>query len=60
MAGLAPAIHAVGRVERPETSSGEKPRFHKALQRYSVDGRVKPGHDDRGSMACERLKPANS
>jgi hypothetical protein len=60
MAGLAPAIHAVGRVERPETSSGEKPGFRKMLQRRGVDGRVKPGHDDRGSMACERLQPTNS
>jgi hypothetical protein len=60
MAGLAPAMTRSGASNARKTSSGEKPRFHKALQRRGVDGRVKPGHDDRGSMACERSQPANS
>jgi hypothetical protein len=32
----------------------------KTCEATTRHGRVKPGHDDRGSMACERLQPANS
>jgi hypothetical protein len=30
------------------------------VQRRGADGRVQPGHDDRGPKACERLRPTNS
>jgi hypothetical protein len=54
---------AVRRIERPQAASrGEKPCFCKPLQRIApipgsslrqrgVDGRDKPGHDDKGSKA---------
>ena len=60
MAGLAPAMMRSGASSARKTSGGEKPSFHKTLQLCGVDGRVKPGHDDRGSMACERSQPTNS
>src|SRR5208282_5332170 len=63
MAGLVPAIHVVRRIKRAQAASrDEKPCACRSLQRTApipdsslrqsgVDGRDKPGHDDKGSKA---------
>jgi hypothetical protein len=68
MAGLVQAIHVVRRIERAQAASkGEKPCFCKSLQRTTpipdsslrqggVDGRDKPGHDDKAQRR-NRQKP---
>ncbi len=61
MAGLVPAIHVFGAFNGcPEGCQNEKTLFLEAfaadeanvklvMRRHRVDGRDKPGHDDRGS-----------